>query len=695
MSTTETAGASQIEKTKQQIRRLVSEIARLSETDVSDEEFFPNYLGRILAALAAPAGAVWLRNDAGVLELVYQINLQDVGFDKLGEGGQQTHGRLLGQILTNNRGAAVPAKSGGTDPNRPGNPTDFLIVASPLSVDGTPEGLVEVFHNASAAPVVQQGYERFLNQVCELGASFLKNRRLRGLVDRQHLWSRLESFTRQVHTSLKTSSVAYTVANDGRRLIGCDRVSVALRHGRKMRIEAISGQDVVDRRANLTQLMATLVDSVVFAGEPLTYTGSTEDLPPRIEEALRDYVDEGSSKAVFVMPLKETPTDPEAESRYFGALVVEQIEDNQPEPQLRELAEIVVRHSETALYNSQRYQRVFLLPVWQWMGSQVSKLKGRGLAKFLAVLMLLAGIIGVLTLVPGEFRLEGDGKLQPRIRRDLFAVEPGTVRKIYVDHGDRVQPGEVLVEMEDLNLDSQLQKARMELIKAEGEYKIKRNQRGSDDLTDQEKIQIAGEVMSLTENIESLKEDVETLEQRKRNLKVTSPIEGVVTTWGIEERIGNRPVQPGTLLVSVADDKKSWVLAGGGPGARLGPISHGRRALAPLGAMPEDRVGHILRAQRDLKEGETLDVTYVLATNPERRYHGKVEKTAMITEVVEEEGNVVLLTITPDPEDMPEQLRPGAEVKAGIICGERPLGYVYFHPAIDAFYYNVLFWLGY
>ena len=111
--------------------------------------------------------------------------------------------------------------------------------------------------------------------------------------------------------------------------------------------------------------------------------------------------------------------------------------------------------------------------------------------------------------------------------------------------------------------------------------------------------------------------------------------------------------------------------------------------------VPEDRVGHILRAQRDLKEGETLDVTYVLATNPERRYHGNDDKTAMITEVVEEEGNVVLLTITPDPEDMPEQLRPGAEVKAGIICGERPLGYVYFHPAIDAFYYNVLFWLGY
>ncbi len=678
MSTTEAPGpgASQIEKTKQQIRRLVSEIARLSETDVSDEEFFPNYLGRVLAALAAPAGAVWLRNEAGVLELVYQINLQEVGFDRLGEAAQQRHGRLLGQILTNNRGTSVPAQSGGSEADSPGNPTDYLIVASPLAVDGAPEGIVEVFHNASAAPVVQQGYERFLNQVCELGAGFLKNRRLRGLVDRQHLWSRLESFTRQVHTSLKTNAVAYTVANDGRRLIGCDRVSVAMRHGRKMRIEAISGQDVVDRRANLTQLMSRLVESVVYAGEPLTYTGSTDDLPPRIEEALRDYVDEGSSKAVFVLPLKETQEDPEAESKYYGALVVEQIEDNQPEPQLRELAEIVVRHSETALYNSQRYQRVFLLPVWQWMGSQVAKLKGRGLAKFLAVVMLLVGIIGVLALVPGEFRLEGDGKLQPQLRREVFAIEGGVISKINVDHGARVKKDEVIFELENLDIPKQLTEAVMQLNNAESELDIKTVQFGLPETTREQKIQLEGDMAALKTNIESYKDDVDILKRKIKNLVVRAPIDGVVTTWGIEERLENRPVQQGGLLVTVADDKGPWVLE----------IK-----------VPEDRVGHILRAQEELGDDQQLDVTYVLATDPEQRYKGKVKKISRITEVVEEEGNVVLITVTPDPDDMPdpETMRPGAEVKAGIICGQRPLGYVFFHPAIDAFYYKVLFWFGY
>ena len=56
MSMPEAPSESQIEQTKQQIRRLVSEIARLAESDMPDEEFFPNYLGRVMAALAAPRG---------------------------------------------------------------------------------------------------------------------------------------------------------------------------------------------------------------------------------------------------------------------------------------------------------------------------------------------------------------------------------------------------------------------------------------------------------------------------------------------------------------------------------------------------------------------------------------------------------------------------------------------------------------
>ena len=66
-----------IEQTKQQIRSLVAEIAQLSKTDVAPEEFYGQFLPRVVSALAAVGGAVWTLNPEGRLALQYQINIQE------------------------------------------------------------------------------------------------------------------------------------------------------------------------------------------------------------------------------------------------------------------------------------------------------------------------------------------------------------------------------------------------------------------------------------------------------------------------------------------------------------------------------------------------------------------------------------------------------------------------------------------
>ena len=100
------------------------------------------------------------------------------------------------------------------------------------------------------------------------------------------LWSRLEDFTRAVHASLEPIETAYTIANEGRRLIECDRVSVAIRKGNRCAIEAVSGQDMFDKRSNTIRLLGRLATAVVATGEPVWYTGDTADLAPQVEEAV-------------------------------------------------------------------------------------------------------------------------------------------------------------------------------------------------------------------------------------------------------------------------------------------------------------------------------------------------------------------------------------------------------------------------
>ena len=139
--------------------------------------------------------------------------------------------------------------------------------------------------------------------MCELAADFLKSHQLRHFSDRQVLWTQLEDFTRMIHASLDPRETAYTIANEGRRLIECDRLSVAIRKGNRCKIEAISGQDVFDKRSNVVRLLGRLATAVTATGDAVWYSGDTQDLAPQVEKAVEEYVDEAHSKTVAILPL--------------------------------------------------------------------------------------------------------------------------------------------------------------------------------------------------------------------------------------------------------------------------------------------------------------------------------------------------------------------------------------------------------
>src|SRR5262249_54641949 len=142
--------------------------------------------------------------------------------------------------------------------------------------------------------------------------------------NQQQLWTQLELFSRQIHGSLNPVEVAYLVANEGRRLIECDRVSVACRFAQECSIEAISGADMFEKRSNLVQLMRKLCDRVVEWGEKLVFTGEKDDsLPPKVLTALDDYLAESTSKLLVVMPLKDERQKDMPEARARAVLVME------------------------------------------------------------------------------------------------------------------------------------------------------------------------------------------------------------------------------------------------------------------------------------------------------------------------------------------------------------------------------------
>ncbi|MCD4727858.1 MAG: hemolysin D [Pirellulales bacterium] len=580
-----------IEQTKQQIRSLVAEIAQLSKTDVTPEEFYGQFLPRVVSALAAVGGAIWTVNPEGRLALQYQINIQDT---KLRENEEQQaqHSRLLYKVLSDGVEVLVPPRSGPGDVEQvagetpAANPTDFLLVFGVLKTDLETVGLVEVFQRSEVGPSTQKGYLRFLGQMCELAADFLKSHQLRHFSDRQTLWSQLEDFTRAVHTSLDPRETAYMIANEGRRLIECDRLSVAIRKGSTCKIEAVSGQDLFDKRSNTVRMLGQLATAVVATGDTVWYTGDTRDLAPQVEDAVQEYVDEAHSKTVAVLPLQR-PAPPEEDDPKkrtkpeppIGALVVEQIEDSRLSANMVHRAEVVRQHSSTALANAMEHQNLFLMPVWRALGKTRWVLQARTLPKTLSISGGVLLVILVLALWPAQFTMESKGTLEPVWRQDVFAGIDGVVEELKVAHGETVDKNQLLALLRNTDLEVALADVQgQRMATTERLFAVQRSMVGGR-LSTEERSRLAGEQAELKQKLLSLNAQLALYRVKQLELDAKSPMDGQVITWDLWDRLIHRPVQRGQILMRVANPDGPWQLELKMPENHMGPVIERQKYL--------------------------------------------------------------------------------------------------------------------
>src|SRR5262245_57858861 len=190
-----------IEQTRKHINRLREEVARLSETDITPSDYFSEFLMRVLQALAAPAGAVWVRTAHGNLQLQAQVQMQKVGLDRSNEA-KETHGELLRQAVQQGRPLALQPQSSvgaaqGGGP-APGNPTDYLLLLAPIMMGNQVQGLIEVWQDPNRHASAVQGFLQFMVHMGELASRYLRNRLLGDMLGQQELWTKMEQFSRQI-----------------------------------------------------------------------------------------------------------------------------------------------------------------------------------------------------------------------------------------------------------------------------------------------------------------------------------------------------------------------------------------------------------------------------------------------------------------------------------------------------------------
>lgn len=681
MSTDQPVNPQAVEETKRQIRNIVNEIQAMTRQDLDPTVFYGEFLQRVISALAAVGGAVWTIRPGSGLELAYQINLRQTFPEDEGDD-RARHAKLLYKVLQSKEQLLVPPYSGAGGDEEAGNPTQYLLVLSPIVQDDQAVGVVEIFQRPTSGPASQRGYLRFLVEMCQNIGDYLRGRRLQELTDWQDLFSQVDRFSRSVHEGLDPRTTAYTIANEGRRLIGCDRVSVALRKGRKCVVEAVSGQDTMDTRANTVLLLSKLATAVMRSGESLWYTGDTTDLPPQIEDAIHDYVDETHSKTVAVLPLFK-PSDyvpdgdeakrlQEEKEEVVGCLIVEQIEDNRQPADFAKGVELVSEHSARALSNSMEHNNLFLMPLWRALGRMGWVIRARTLPKTLAVLAAVIAVIASFALVPWDFEMKAKGKLQPQDRRFVFPGVDGKVIRVRHGQGDLVEESEPLVELENTEIQSEIARIEGELDIARTRKKIADRQRFNPKLEEGDRLRAEQESSRLAITINSLEADLAIQGKNEEELIIRSPITGeIVKPFDVERQLMGRSLTTANTLMVVADLKGAWALEVN---------------------MEEDNMGHIAAAfqkaptvEIDGRQVRKLDVEYILKSDPKNKLDGYLLQSEVhdAAELHEEYGHSVLMLVQIDKNDITVDLLPGNEVTVRVKCGKKPIGYVLFHELIE------------
>ncbi|MBC7966188.1 MAG: biotin/lipoyl-binding protein [Fuerstia sp.] len=679
-----------LKKVRERVMQLAREIEQMSGQELPPPVYFQEFLTRVVTAVGARAGVVWLVEDTGRLNLVAQLNLEHTGLRET-PGALGLNEKLLIDVMQT--GEARTLTHGGEAKL----PTEHVLVLSALHKEKKCVGVVELFQRPDVPVKAQSGYMQFLEQMCGYASRFLEGRRRNPEASadlKNQFWTDFEQFSLRLQRSLQEQEVADAAASDSRALLGCDRVSVAIRKGRSFQIRAVSGQSSVNARANLIVAMRKLSRRVIEMGETLVYTGRVEGLAPQVEEPLAAFVQESGSRMVMLVPMFENEAmvrkQGEEEDRErrkkrpkaTGCLVIEQIAESEPLPQLEQRAELVADHVGAALWNSRQHGRIFGLSLWKLMGKTMEWFRGRKLAITTAVLLGIAGLVAFMWLFKLEYPVKAEGKWMPVEQHAVFAPHDGLITRngIRIPKGQLVKKGDILIVLQNDELDGQIEEAKATIEKWKATLSSKQSeiiharlqqrteegeQQGSAAATvkrlEVEEQRIQGDQKVAMQQLTQLQK------RKDEKLTITAQADGRIPDFQLRQLLEDRPVRAGDHLFDIMND---------------GEGSKWQMELL----VEEKRMGHLLSAQREqVAEGKSaeLEGEFKLASQPEKEFTCHLTKVATRSTTDTELGTVFELTaIADDGQDLPPQ-RIGVEVTVHLYCGKTSLAYWCFGDVVE------------
>ncbi len=676
------------DKIKEEVRQVVRRLTELAQTTEDFDKFCGEVLGSLVDITGAHGALFWQITGQGVPRLTHHSGRapHDQAREILNPENEQHNRAILdvvrqkmpvGIMSESFTGKHVDDRADDSQESSEAAPLPFLMLFSPvLNRQKDAVGTVELIQRGDISPQAQEGYLRFLTQISALFQRWHERQDVTRTAQRSEKWTEKMEFVSEVHRSIDFKETAYAIANESRRVLGADRVSVGRWNGKNCKILAISSQDRFDNRANVVRKLGNVATASVGADSTFWITGSTDHVAPEVARKINDYLDESHSRTLAVIPLAIRPPDvPDLnmtkrskQVRKLGAVILEYFDDDVTEDSIREDVELVVEQSQLALENSRKHGEIFMQPIFKKVGWLQQTLFGDHRKKTIAGLVAIAAITLAMIFFPYELKMKVDGILQPTVRQNVYAEANGIIQDVNFDDNTEVKKGDLLLKMIDRDRDQQITALEAErdalVLQAQDTWIMV--QETSRNPNQQEQYRSEYERQKLQAN--ALEKKINDLKETKgKLLEVTAPIDGTILTWNPQQRLSNFYVTPNQTLVTISQLDGQWQLDV---------------------KIPHLKVGYVDKALMKAREEDpdaTIYAEFALSTNPSKTYSGELHRVSMRPFPDQASGiQVYRAVIDVEQEDIDlSEMRPGAGATVKIHCGKVPLYKACFHQIID------------
>lgn len=371
---------------------------------------------------------------------------------------------------------------------------------------------------------------------------------------------------------LKESTTAFTTELAAR--LGCDRVTLGMLEGKRVRVAAVSHSPQFEKRANLMRAVERAMEEAVDQEEPVVYPPEQTDLPvvARAHEALLHESQAGSA-ATFPLVHGE---------QVIGALTFERAAGHRFDVPALEVCAAIAAVAGPIIELKQGNEASLPVHAGRSAKGLWDKLAGPGHPGWKLGALGVIALAAFLALATGDFRVSANSTVEGAVQRVVSAPINGFVTEAPLRAGDTVKQGQLIARLDDRDL-------RLERTKVESqrEQYVKQFREA---MGKRERAQIA----IVSAQIAQAEAQLALLDEQLARTELAAPFDGLIVSGDLSQRLGS-PVERGQVLFEVAPLADYRVVLQVDE-RDIAHVAVGQRGELTVTSMPGERFAFAVRA---------------------------------------------------------------------------------------------------